>query len=293
MRRELPRTLFSLSASYQREIRRRDYEIVLVDNGSQRPWRRSDLAHLDADIELIRVRDADPSPVRAVNLGLKRARGSVIGVCIDGARMVTPGLLSACRQASGLHARPVVAVMGFHLGRESQAASVRRGYTAEAEDRLLDAVRWPSDGYRLFEISVFSDSCVNGWFRPLAESNALFLPAAMWAELGGYDPAFRSAGGGLANLDAYERALALCGAQSVVVLGEGTFHQVHGGVATNSPRSRWREWCDEYRTIRGRDYRVPAVDSTYFGRMPEAACRHLAVGVSPWRDAAVTEGSGE
>ena len=45
------------------------------------------------------------------------------------------------------------------------------------------------------------------------------MPAAMWKELGGYSEAFQLAGGGLANLDLYERALALPDTQLVVLRG--------------------------------------------------------------------------
>ena len=34
MAREAPRTLYSLSAAYQRDISAEDYEVIVVDNGS-------------------------------------------------------------------------------------------------------------------------------------------------------------------------------------------------------------------------------------------------------------------
>ena len=55
----------------------------------------------------------------------------------------------------------------------------------------------------------------------------------MWDELGGYDEAFASPGGGLVNIDTLVRALELPGALPVLMIGEATFHQVHGGVTTN------------------------------------------------------------
>jgi hypothetical protein len=275
MRREIPRTLWSLSVPYQRNITRAEYEIIVVDNGSERPWTEQDFADLDARLRIVNLRNATPSPVPAVNRGLREARGKLVGVLIDGARMVTPGLLDACRRAACLYPRPIVATLGFHLGFELQAVSVTKGYTREVEDRLLKSVDWPEDGYRLFEISVLNASSAWGWFRPIAESNALFMPAAMWKELGGYDEAFQIAGGGLANLDLYERALALPNTQLVMLLGEGNFHQVHGGVSSNSPESRWDMWHAEYNRIRGRDYRVPDAKAVYFGPVEGAALGHL------------------
>lgn len=284
MRREIPRTLLSLSATYQRNIARDEYEILLVDNGSDSPWTLTDFDGIDADIRIINVPGATHSPAPAVNLGLRHARAPLAGVLVDGARMVTPGLLDACRRASLLYPRPVISTIGFHLGREHQSLSVPKGYTREVEDRLLDSIGWPRDGYRLFEVSVLNYACAGGWFNPMSECNALFMPATMWSELGGFDEAFQCPGGGLVNLDTYERALALPGAQSVVVLGEGNFHQVHGGVSSNSSTDRWPEFHEEYKRVRHRDYRVPAVSSSFFGIMPEVARRHFPKGPHPAAD---------
>jgi glycosyltransferase involved in cell wall biosynthesis len=265
MRREIPRTLRSLSVPYQKNIASKDYEIVLVDNGSEKPWLRADFAGLDVDVRTVNLRNATPSPAPAVNRGLREARGKLVGVLIDGARMVTPGVLDACRRAACLYPRPIVATLGFHLGFEHQSTSIPKGYSREVEDRLLKSIGWPEDGYRLFEISVLNASCARGWFRPIAESNVLFMPAAMWNELGGYSEAFQLAGGGLVNLDLYERALALPGTQLVMLLGEGNFHQVHGGVASNASKSGWDVWHEEYKRIRGHDYKMPDARAVYFG----------------------------
>jgi len=279
MRREIPRTLYSLSAAYQKNISRTDYEILLVDNGSNQPWTRQDLLDIDAEIEILNIENATPSPVPAANRGIWHARGVLIGVLIDGARLVTPGLLHACRQAARVHPRPIVATVGFHLGFEHQAKGVQRGYNQDVENRLLDSIGWPSDGYRLFETSVFNGSCANGWFLPMAETNALFMPEELWKELGGYDEAFQSPGGGLSNLDMFERALALPDTQLVTVLGEGNFHQVHGGISSNSPTSHWEEWHQEYRRIRNRDYRQPVAHSVFFGSMPPSGLAHAEASV--------------
>lgn len=275
MRREILRTVRSLSVPYQRDITRTEYEIILVDNGSQQPWTERDFADPDAGLRIVNLRNATSSPVPAVNRGLREARGKLVGVLIDGARMVTPGLLDACRRAACLYPRPIVATLGFHLGFEHQVVSVPKGYNQEVEDRLLRSIDWPKDGYRLFEISVLNASCAWGWFQPIAESNALFMPAAMWNELGGYDEAFQLAGGGLANLDIYERALALPESQLVMLLGEGNFHQVHGGISSNSPKSGWDLWHEDYKRIRGRDYRVPDAKAVYFGAVEGAGLGHL------------------
>jgi hypothetical protein len=171
--------------------------------------------------------------------------------------------------AAALTERVVVATLGFHLGPEVQSVSIRQGYDRLEEDRLLAQSGWTEDGYRLFDISVFAASSRNGWFRPIVESNALFMRREMWSELGGLDERFHSPGGGLVNLDTFARSVQLPGVTVVTLLGEGTFHQVHGGVATNATDpSIHRTFGKEYQLIRGAPFRAPQYRSLYFGTVP-------------------------
>jgi hypothetical protein len=50
-----------------------------------------------------------------------------------------------------------------------------------------------------------------------------------------------------------------------MLLGEGSFHQVHGGVATNSPVSPWADFEAEYVRLRGRRFSPPEVPTIYLG----------------------------
>lgn len=274
MAREAPRTLLSLSPAYQRDIAAADYEIIVVDNGSEPPFDPAILAPLGGNFRLIRMHPAFPSPAAAVNRGLTEARGDIIGVMIDGARIVTPGLLHFASTGARLYPRSVVAALTWHLGFDMQSAALEAGYDRAEEDALLTSIGWPADGYRLFDVATLAGSSTDGWFLPISESNALFLSRASWEMLGGYDERFDRPGGGLVNLDTYRRAVELPGAEVVLLLGEGTFHQVHGGVATNARRSSfgktWSEWAGEYKAIRGTDWAEPRPrhEPTYLGRLP-------------------------
>ena len=157
--------------------------------------------------------------------------------------------------------------------------SVPLGYDQQEEDRLLDSVDWTHDGYRLFDISVFAGSSAGGWFAPLSESNALFLTKKLWEELGGYDERFRSPGGGLVNLDTYARACALPDSQLITLLGEGTFHQVHGGVATNATVHPWDTFHDEYVAIRGYPFAKPDVVPLFLGFVDRHVIPSIALSV--------------
>jgi len=273
MRRELPRTLLSLSAGYQQHIGRDDYEIILVDNGSSDPLRAEDVLDINANIRLVSTPDPAPvSPCKAINMGIKLSDASLIGVWIDGARLASQGLLHTAIKASNFGNRVIIGTLGFHLGPDTQMKSVQQGYDQAVEDQLLRSIDWPNDPERLFEISVFAASSKSGWFNPVTESNAIFTSREIWDELEGFDERFSSPGGGLVNLDTWRRACTLPNTDIVMLLGEGTFHQVHGGVATNAAKSPWKEFHEEYVTIRGEPFRPARPRVFHFGSLkPELA----------------------
>lgn len=280
MAREGPRTLHSLSGAYQRNIDPDDYEVIVVDNGSNPHFDPAVIEGLSGNFRLIRIDNAAPSPAAALNRGIAAARGDVIGAMIDGARMVTPGLLHFARQGVAIYDRSVVASIGWFLGFDDQRWAQQTGYDKTREDALLKSIDWPADGYRLFEIGTLAASSRNGWLLPIAESNALFLRRELWDELQGFDERFNLPGGGLVNLDVYKRALELPRAELVVLLGEGSFHQIHGGMATNADVDLFPEelqlWGQQYETIRGQPWAFPRQDRpTYLGTLPQPALSHM------------------
>ena len=255
MARQAPRTLHTLSAAYQRHIASDSYEVIVVDNGSNPPFDPRVIDCLSGNFRLIRIDHASPSPAQAVNLGIAEARGEVIGVMFDGARMVTPGLLHFARHGASLYDRAVVASIGWFLGFDHQKWALASGHDQEREDALLKSIDWPADGYRLFEIGTLDGSSPNVCLLPIAESNALFLRRELWERLEGFDERFDLPGGGLVNLDTYRRALELPNTELVVLLGEGSFHQIHGGTATNCnidlfPEAR-RRWSQQMKLFGG------------------------------------------
>lgn len=266
MAREIPRTLLSLSPKMQSGMAADDYEIIVVDNGSTRPFDDEACKAISPNIKIIHN---DPcgsvSPVGAIKRGLEACQGELIGVLIDGARMASPGLLATALQASQLSARPVIGTLAFHLGPDVQMKSVHNGYDQHAEDALLKTVPWETDGYQLFNISVFAGSSATGWFKIPGETNALFMRADLWSELGGYDQGFQTVGGGLTNHDMWHRACKSRNSDVFLLLGEATFHQFHGGVATNAKVSPSADFHKEYRALRGTDYSRPWAPFKIFG----------------------------
>nr|WP_232846293.1 sulfotransferase [Amphritea pacifica] len=276
MDRELPRTLLTLQAPYQQGLDPDDIEIILIDNGSKNIPAPDQFPNI-RNLKIVSFPFKTHSPVQALNLGIHLAKANLVGVFIDGARMASPGLLKNALRADRLSDNTVVATLGFHLGPEVQMTSVAKGYNQAVEDRLLEHIRWQEDGYRLFSISSLAGSSAGGYFKPIAESNALFLSKNQWRKLGGVDERFITPGGGYANLDLYKRACVLPGNKLVILLNEGTFHQVHGGVATNSQRDDATQqiFTEEYQKIRGSVYRRPDTQPLYLGQYIPASASVL------------------
>lgn len=272
MQREVPRTLYSLSSAFQRGIEEDEYEVIVVENGSSEPLGAGLVESFGKNFRYTFLEDPPASPAYAMNLGAKMARGESLGLMIDGARIASPGMLRLAKMALGCFDRPVISTLAFHLGSEVQMQAVKRGYCPAEEDKLLASVDWRDDGYRLYEISTLAGSSRHGWFHPIAESNGVFMNRATYCDLGGFDERFVQPGGGLVNLDFYRRACDLPNSPLVVLLGEGTFHQVHGGVMTNCPAeeadNRWAFYDEEYRRLRGTHFSSPLKEPIFLGTAP-------------------------
>ncbi len=288
MRREAPRTLYSLSSRYQTGVTDADYEVIVVENGSTEPLSADLVTGFGPNFNYFFFDAKTHSPAQAVNFGVKQAKGEFVGLMVDGARVLTPGVIKYALLASKAYPNPVISTLGWHLGPDVQMRSVKKGYTKEVEDRLLSGINWTENGYKLFEISSFAGSSINGYFLPIAESNCFFIKKKTFEALGGFDERFDLPGGGLVNLDVYKRACELPDANLVVLLGEGSFHQVHGGVSTNATEEKsgllWREFEKQYIEIRGHGYSKPVKQPEYIGHVPPGSLRFLQYSAEKTRE---------
>ncbi|MBT8148834.1 MAG: glycosyltransferase, partial [Gammaproteobacteria bacterium] len=271
MTREAPRTLHTLARQYQQDFDG-EYEVIVVENGSSERLSEQLVCSFGPEFRYIYFDEGNPSPVRAINYAVSQSRGDIVCIMNDGARMLSPGLLKNAAAAFRAYANAVVTPLSWHLGPEMQMHSVQKGYCQSVEDKLLDNIPWRENGYSLFTVSVFAGSSAKGWFQPIAESNCLFMQRNLFDQLGGLDDRFSSPGGGLIALDFFRNAWLLENVEPVILLGEGTFHQVHGGIATNAPKKeeeqRRQRMLDEYEAIRGHTYEEPLREPTYFGKLP-------------------------
>ncbi|NQX87766.1 MAG: glycosyltransferase family 2 protein [Halioglobus sp.] len=279
MSREVPRTLQGLSRPYQQGGRDLEYEVILVDNGSPRPLDPATWAQIDTPVRLIQLQDAPPSPVRAINIALERARGDIICLMIDGAHILTPGVFRMALACYAAFDDPVVATRYFWLGPGSQNETIAEGYDQAAEDQLLAGINWPEDGYRLFEIgSPLRSGPENiNWLNRMFESNCLFMRRALFEQQGGADERFDFPGGGFINLDIFNRAVDAPGVTATQLIGEGCFHQLHGGTTTNVSREErdasLAKYRKQYEEIRGHDDIITKKTFMYMGHLPNDASK--------------------
>lgn len=274
-RREAMNTLHSMTRAYQGRgggAIDLPYEVVAIDNGSREPLREADVRAFGPEFHYRYVDTASKSPAVAINAAVRECRGDRVMVVIDGAHILTPGILGLSDLAFRTFRSPFVATCGLHLGPKLQNASVAEGYDREAEERILARSGWKESGYRLFYASrAFADAS-NAWFGQLFESSCFAMAKTEFLALGGFDERFQSPGGGLVNLDLFARATATA-MDYVVLLGEATFHQVHGGVGTNAPVEDhpFQAFNEEYHRIRGKPFAPASARPFFMGRIGNEA----------------------
>ena len=88
-------------------------------------------------------------------------------------------------------------------------------------------------------------------------------------------------GGGYANLDLYERLGSTPGVTVATILGEGSFHQVHGGTTTNQDEVENRHrlissYAEHYEAERGKTFTDAGKPIHYVGRLTTDATRTRA-----------------
>ena len=269
MRREIERTLHTLSQAYQAQSADAEYEVIVVDNGSAEPLTDQEVSRFGPRFSLIRPPEIRVSPALALNFGASQSTGDILACMIDGARMLSPGCISWTLRAFQAFRNPVVSVPSWHIGPSNQSVSVSDGYSQIVEDGLLRSVDWQTDGYRLFDVSLGLDGSSDSgvWFKPLAESNFIAVHRELFDGVKGFDERFTSVGGGAVNLDFFRRVREQEGGAVVSLLGEGTFHQFHGGVSTNVPvrDHPWNKIHDEYCGITGQVFQWPQYTPVLLG----------------------------
>jgi len=274
-RREARNTLHSLSRAYQRDAETIEYEVVALDNGSGEPLDEAEVRAFGPEFRYRFVNTSSKSPAAAINAAAREAAGDKVMVLIDGAHIVSPGVLRLADDAFRLFPAPFIATPAFHLGPKRQNMSVLDGYDQQVEDELLARSGWTSNGYRLFLCArAFADGG-NAWFGQMFESGCFALRKLDYLALGGLDERFALPGGGLLNLEFFQKAVENPDLEYVMLLGEGSFHQFHGGVSTNTPMEKhpFLAFHEEFERIRGKPLARNTRRPYCMGRIPDEALR--------------------
>lgn len=284
MQREAKRTLFSLTTQYQTGVSQSDYEVIVIDSNSSEPLEKGWVESLQANFQYQYIGSNTPSPCHALNRGAELARAPVLVNLIDGARILSPGILQNMLRAEQAFSCPFTYTVGMHLGEKRQSESVSEGYNQQVEDQMLAGIPWETDGYQLFNVSCLAGSSKEGLLFPIYESNCFAINRKLLQDLGGFDERFVTPGGGLVNLDVFRQLITHPDTTPVLLIGEATFHQFHGGVSTNVPvaENPWELFDAEYERLRGERFQFVGYPRQpfFFGEL-HPDCRRFFLPVEP------------
>lgn len=219
--------------------RYRPVEVIVIDDGSSDDTLRACAAYGDR-ITLVHQENAGPSGAR--NSGLQRTRGSLLAF-LDGDDIWTPGKLEAQVEAalrcpeSGL-----VAVDGEAFSSEGITRDTLYGAG------LLELMQ-PSNG-RLFTAHCF-DMLLDGKFSFITTPSQVMIPAAVFHEVGIWNPRFR------VNAD-YELYLRIAARRPFTFLKEKQVRYRINPAGLSGPEpGRSFSWVEEkpavFRSIAGHD----------------------------------------
>jgi glycosyltransferase involved in cell wall biosynthesis len=283
MQRQALNTLISLSPGYQEGVSADAYEVVVVENRSQRNMDANAIAALPGNFRYFLRDEPGVSPAAAINFGFAQARGEFIGLMIDGARMVTPGVVRHALMAFRITRDAMVIVPGYNLGESEQQFHLTHGYSEEKEQVLLQEIDWIHNGYRLFDISSIGGANRRGIFHPFMECNCLFASNNVFYDIGKADERFDLPGGGALNLYIYRLIALHPRTESFVLAGEGSFHQLHGGVTTSEKSGREQileRQSTQLTEMLGYPYTSPKIEPTILGTIRHPAMRYLALSLA-------------
>ena len=270
MAAQLANTLYTLERAYQRDIEELDYEVIVVENESDNCLSAAQLGELPGNFHYFRRQESSRSPVGAINFAFAQCRGDFIGLVLDGARLLSPRILDYAALAWRMDPHSVVAVPGYHLGEQQHHEISDEQHAFAAEASLLADIDWRRNGYLLFTVATLGGGNARGYLQPFMESNCVFASRHHFSRIGWADSRFQLDGGGSINLHIF-RALGMHPDTRLVVLpGEGSFHQYHGGVTTRARQDRVEElrahkrqlhaiWNQNFHSLRREPFLLGAV----------------------------------
>ena len=278
MPRQALNTLYSLSANYQQNIDEDAYEVIIVENASKNNLPTEDVASLPKNFRYFLRHEPGVSPASAINFALGKCGADHICLMIDGARLVTPGVLHYSLMACKITQDAVVVVPGYHLGPKEHHLLDNSSYDETKEILDLNRIDWKNNGYNLFNISCYSGGNLHGFFHPFMECNCLIMRKQTFLEIGSADERFNLPGGGALNLYIYRKIATHPKTVLFVLPGEGSFHQQHGGVTTTQVEEREAlllKQRDQLNSILATPFRSPCIEPILLGKISNSAMNYM------------------
>jgi len=271
-------TVASLCPSYQQSVSADDYEVIIIENRSLHLLDSRVISNFQGNIQYFLRDESGVSPAAAINEAFSKCRGDFVCLNIDGARLLSPKIIHYTLSAIKLSQNALVMTPAYHLGDTEQHHYNDLANIVEEQQNLLAKLQWKNNGYLLFEQSVPSPGNRTGFLNPFFECSTLTAAREHWLSIGPADLRFNLAGGGALNLHILRQLGLISDILPVVILGEGSFHQYHGGTTTSSSQERQsllaqfklqldQIWLNEFHPLRKQPL--------YIGNLCEFSCPHF------------------
>ena len=273
--REAKRSLYSLTRTYQNLSPENEYDVIVLDSGSTKPLSAKMVQSFGDNFKYHYVKTNHRSPVEALQFGLSIVETPYTSIIIDGAHILSPGIMNQFYKIQSFAPDCFIYTSKYHLGPYHQNDSLTVGYNQEKEDKMLAAVDWKKNGYLLFDNCNFHHSPFSE-FEISFESNCYFAKTSALRATKVFDQPFHSMGGGLVNLDVFKRLITNENIDNYCIIGEGTFHQYHGGASTNIERKLHPvgTYMQEYFDIYDKPYIASETIPTFYGKYNEVTRKY-------------------
>lgn len=97
-----------------------------------------------------------------------------VAAIVVGAPMATLGVVWSTIKALEMDVEPFASALSGHLEPDVQHKSMNVGYDQTEEDILLEAIDWPVDGCKLFEIYIIAPSSKKDFFGDVSPECSWF-----------------------------------------------------------------------------------------------------------------------
>ncbi|KZR65040.1 glycosyltransferase family 2 protein [Prochlorococcus sp. MIT 1306] len=246
---QIERTIVSIHKALQR-VPNITSEIIIADNSLKAIIDTSKSKELNF---VLREYGHLRQPIHhIINDSVKYSKGNLLCVMIDGARLCSKGVFRKSLILFQHDPNCLIHIPNFQIGPVHQMYASEVDFGLKDEERLLIDLGWPNvHSVDLIRASTLEEHA--GLGPTIFESNCLLVSRRIWDKVGGYDERFLRMDGGFASADLLYRLSKVCSAL-LILKNEGSFHQLHGGSTTISPKQTeigLKDMTTEYRQIKG------------------------------------------